>query len=74
MVSLSVAGQQPTIHLSEDLPNVSRQPLQCRRIEYLVPVFGDADRSAKILPARGQTPCPTARPEGSRRGTGGENH
>ena len=44
MISRSVAGQQPTIHLGEDLPSVPRQPLQCRRIAYLAPVFGDADQ------------------------------
>jgi hypothetical protein len=44
VISLSVAGQQPTIHLGEDLPSMPRQPLQCRCIEYLAPVFGDANQ------------------------------
>jgi hypothetical protein len=44
VISLSVAGPQPTIHLGEDLPSVPRQPRQCRCIEYLAPGFGAADQ------------------------------
>jgi hypothetical protein len=43
VINLSAAGQQPT-HLGAHWPSVPRQPLQCRCIEYLAAVFGDADQ------------------------------
>jgi hypothetical protein len=38
------AGQQPTVHLGEDLLGMPRQPIKRRCVEYLAVIFRDVDR------------------------------